>query len=198
MINYLKKINRGLILTTFVIGAVIIYLVTLGIYNASQKPVLEKLSEEFLETYLKYEMLPEQFRAPGVQMTESEREEFLENMEEDLSAFYSDEGMYFQFALTNKKAGINSLFTGQRSVKSFEKRIISFENFVFENNTADVTFTSLTSIEVYSPAGSDQVQKLNEETNDQIIFIKSDGKWKVIHAAINEPQSGMGDIPVFR
>ncbi len=198
MIKFLKKINRGLILTVFVVLAVIIYLVSLGIYNASQKPVLENLTEEFLEVYLQYEMLPEQFRDGSTQMPEDEREKYLEEMEEELSFFYPEEEMYFQFALTNKEARINSLLSGQRTIKNYEKRIIRFEKFVFENKTADVTFTSLTTTETYYPVGSDQIQKSTEEISDQVIFMKINGNWKVIHAAINEAQPGMGEMPVFK
>jgi len=197
MMKFLKKINRGLILTVFVVLAVIIYLVSLGIYNASQKPVLEKLTEEFLEVYLQYEMLPEEFRVLNHQMSKEEQEKFLSEMKTELSRFYPEEEMYFEFALTNKKSRVNSLFLGQRAVKSYDKRIINFENFVFENNTADVTFKTLTTIEVYVP-GMDQVQKLTDETMDQIIFMKLNGSWNVIHAEINEPHSGMSDMPVFR
>jgi len=197
MIKYLKKVNRGLIVTTFVVLAVFIYLVSLGIYNTSQRPVLEKISEDFLETFIKYEMLPEEFRVVNRQMSVEEKEKFLSEMKTELSRFYPEEEMYFEFALTNKESRINSLFLGQRAVKSYEKRIINFENFVFENNTADVTFKTLTTIEVYIP-GMDQVQKLTDETMDQIIFMKINGIWKVIHAEINEPHSGMRDMPVFR
>lgn len=195
----LSKINRGVILTVAVILTIVIYLIATSIYNSSQKPILEDLSKQYIEVYLEYELLPQEHRVQSPDIPENEFNDFVEELTDELKEFYPGDDNYYKFSLQNKIGNLTDQMNGQGVITSYSKSIIKFEEFIFSKNSVDVKVSTLTSIEYYdpyNPSAQDSV-KITQEVEDQIIFQKFDGEWKVVYSNINRPFNEGGPKRVF-
>lgn len=198
-VSLFSKINRGAILTFVVLIGVIIYLMGNYIYNNAQKEVIEEMAQEYLEIYVEYEMLPPEYRKSNPDITEQEMDEFFEQIRDELSVYYPEGEEYFEFEFRRKTQRLlaQAQSPGQRIIVSYDKRILEFEEFLFEGNTVDVKIRTLTSIEYLDPldtAGGRDAQ-ITDEMTDHIIFTKVEGEWKIIYSDISEPYSPRMDMP---
>lgn len=199
--KWLSKINRGAILTTFVLLCVIGYLVGLSLVHSGQIPGIEQICREYLADEVRYSMLPEDQRKDVPDMTAAQLTSFLDEMGQVISAYYPDGEEYSKFAIKAKVADLTAQSEGQGIVYSYSKTIKEFKGVVFDKNTATVSFLSDTTIETImtGKTGLTEKTKLTMEVNDQIILFKKDGEWHVIYASITRPDNNGGmEYPVGR
>ncbi|MHB1454914.1 MAG: hypothetical protein ACYCYM_13305 [Saccharofermentanales bacterium] len=199
--KWLSKINRGAILTAFVLLCVIGYLVVLSLIHSAQIPGIEQICEDYLADEIRYSMLPEDQRKDVPDMTETELASYLDEMEQAISAHYPDGEEYSKFAIKAKTADLTAQSEGQGIVYSYTKTIVDFTRYVFDKNTVTVSFLSDTTIEtaMTGKAGLPEKTKMTMEVNDQIILFRKDGEWHVIYAGITRPDKNVGmEYPVGR
>ena len=60
--KFLKKINKGFILTIIVIVLLVIHLVNVEAKRSTEKPHIEKTAKEYIELVDKYAILPEEYQ----------------------------------------------------------------------------------------------------------------------------------------
>lgn len=193
----LSKINRGAILTSVIILGVIIYLVTLTIMQNNELPRIKQICDTYLQTHVKYSMLPAKYRVAEPNVTTNELSDYLKEMEKNIKAFYPANEQYSKFAIDNFKVNINNQSAGNDIIYIYTKDILTYDDIVFDKNTVDVKFTSKTTTESKSTIQGDSSPKtkLTQDTSDNIILQKIDNEWKVIYSSINRPNSGNpGDI----
>ena len=181
-----KKVNRGLMLTLCVLIAVAVYLAVLSSMQNAEKPQIKNVCEQYLQTEIKYEMLPKEYRSVSTQMPKDEAEKYEAQMEKDIKAFCSD-GQTLKIKLKSLRSGIESQAEGQGKVISFEKKIKDIK-YTFDKDSVEVEITSDSTYEGPNSNGKLTLRgKVKGETTDSIILQKKDGKWKVVYSDIQKP-----------
>jgi hypothetical protein len=199
--KWLSKINRGAILTVFVLLCVTVYLVSLSIIHSAQIPGIEQLCRAYLADEVRYSMLPEDQRKDVPDMTDTELASFLDGMEKAIAAYYPEGEEYARFAIKSKTADLTAQAQGQGIIYSYSKDIVDFTGYVFDKNTVTVSFISDTTIEtsMAGMSGLPEKTKMTMDMNDQIILFKKDGEWHIIYAGITRPDKNGGmEYPVGR
>lgn len=183
-----KKINRGLIVTTVVLAAVVIYLVTLWIAQGKEKPVVEEICQKYINTAVSYEMLPEKYRKDTPDINKEELDSYISSMTTDLKAFYTDKEQTYKHLIDRNKSDLENQAQGIGVVYKYQKDIKEFKDFAFEGNSVTVTILTDTVLDgpnIYS-AGSPR-ENISAQTTDTITLQKTDGKWKIIYAYLQPP-----------
>lgn len=184
----LKKINRGLIVTTVVLAAVVIYLVTLWIVQGKERPVVEETCQNYINTAVSYKMLPEKYRSETPDMKKEELDSYISSMTKDLKAFYTGNEQSFQHRIEQYKSDLESQAQGIGVVYKYQKNIKEFKDFTFDGDT--VTVTILTDSVLDGPniyvTGSPR-ENISAQTTDTITLQKEDDTWKVVYADLQPP-----------
>ena len=82
--HFLKKINKGALLSAIVLIGVIIYLVAVSINNNAQKPKLKSLSEEFINKYSELMELPEELQDNTKKITDKQIQDYEKKVKAEL------------------------------------------------------------------------------------------------------------------
>lgn len=192
--KFLKKINRGLILTLVVLIAVAIYLVVLSQAQAAAKSEIKNVCERYVVTEISYNMLPEKYRVKNPDISQSEIEQYIEDMTNDIRAFYPDDRQSYKHLISRSKASIEHQAKGIEVIYSYQKDILDYDKFVFDGNTVTVTISSNSSIQRFDHTANDDIgEKVSTITTDTISLIKKDGEWKVIYANLQMPSKQYED-----
>ncbi|MFA7204769.1 hypothetical protein EOM86_01980 [Candidatus Nomurabacteria bacterium] len=196
--KWFSKINRGAILTAAVLLCVVIYLVVLSITQKASVPELKKICEAYIELDVKYSMLPSEQRKSTPDITDDQLDEYINEMENELSVFYPSGEQYSEFALNAKSALLKKQAAGQSVTTEYAKEIIRYQNFVFKDDTVTVTLLTETSIERAGQSEKDIYAAGKMEMTDSIILMKFNGQWKIIHAEINQPGDNYSEYPYYK
>lgn len=188
MKKFLKKINRGVILTVVLLLGVVIYLVALSAVQAREKPVLENLCRQYVEKEIAYLLLPEQYRPIEAEVPDAELATYIAEMENAIRPFYIENEQIFQLAVDRISARLQGQAEGWSRILVYEKSIQDFNSFEFDGNKVTVKFKSLTTVERSGGEFKEQPEgRQVGETEDLIVFQKIDGQWQVLYAELNEP-----------
>jgi hypothetical protein len=192
--KYLSKINRGAILTAVVILGVIGYLITNAILQNNEKPRIKQICDTYIQTEVKYNMLPAAYRIDKPAMSASALTDFLAEMKKNITAFYPDKEQYYQFVVMSLTNDLTSQSKGTGVVYKYEKSIKKYDDMVFDGDIVTVNMTCNTTIEArdLSKTGATVKENLVQEIMDTVILQKIDGQWKVVYATINRPISANG------
>ncbi|MHB1485604.1 MAG: hypothetical protein ACYCYI_13230 [Saccharofermentanales bacterium] len=180
--KYLSKINRGAILTAAVILAVITYLVMTSAIQKKEIPEIKKICEDYIQTEVKYNMLPALYRKDDPRMPKAELDTFLAKMKTDITAYYPPDERYFKYAIEKIANDLTSQSEGRSVVFQYTKTIAEYKDIIFDKNTVDVTILTNTTVEAKGLAGNLDTDKITQEVSDNIILQKTGGEWKVIYA----------------
>ena len=188
MKNFLKKINRGILLSAVMLLGVIIYLISLSVVQAREKPLLEELCRQYVATEIAYSVLPEQYRDKDTVMADDELDAYLAQMKAAISPFYFDNEQILQLAVDRIGGNLATQAEGWYRIREYEKSIQFFDSFEFDGSKVTVRFKSLTTIErVNSEMSAQPETRQVGETDDLIILQKAEGSWYIVYAALNEP-----------
>ncbi|NJD02434.1 MAG: hypothetical protein FIA99_07530 [Ruminiclostridium sp.] len=197
--KFLAKINRGLILSVFVLTVVVIYLVTLSISHAAVIPKIKEVCTNYINTEISYKMLPEKYRKEKPDMPQNELDKYIVEMAMDIKAFYTDNEQTYKYLIDRNKADLENQSKGIGIIFSYKKDIADYKNIVFDGNT--VTVTILTNSSFDGPditAPGMQRGNVSAQTNDTILLQKTDEEWKIIYADLQQPiKNGMGNPGVI-
>jgi hypothetical protein len=193
MIPLLKKMNRGIILSVVLLLAVVVYLVALAAVQSAEKPLIEQVCREYVSLETQYTMLPPDYRSDDAVMTDQELDSYLSEIENKIAPYYIDNDRIRQLALERLANRITSQSEGWDRLLSYEKEITEFDSFSFSGSEATVKIKTRSVIErPENSAGKIEGGRLAGETTDTVVLQKSDGKWLVVYAQLNEP------MPVYR
>ena len=184
--KYLKKINKGLILTIIVVLALIIYLVGVEKQREADKVEIKNVCEKFVDITNKYLVLPEKIQTLTGDVSEEAEKLYEQETENELKNIMVDNSeavkIQHQFLINALKRG----YTETNEVRTkYERNITKIASYEFEGNTVTVTFNSKVETE------SKYLNYLNQEqtrvvsfspANEEIMLQKNDGEWKVTYA----------------
>jgi len=189
----LRKLNRGAIVTTVVLLAVVIYLVALNITQQKDKEDIMTACEAFLQADADWRVLPVDYKNGETRLPEDQFNQFLADMKADKAKYYISN----QAALENDLVYLNGTLNTQNEgmvplITSFENRIIKFSNISFNGNSVSVTIDTQVAVESLNLAAGDTAPvRQSLRSSDTITLQKEDGAWKVVYAYINTGDMGV-------
>lgn len=188
MKHLIQKINRGILLTTVVLLAVIVYLIVLVAAQAGEKPHIEEACRRYVDLEIRYSMLPADVRSGDADMPEEKLEAYLLDMESVLAPQYIDNDRILELALERLRNSLTSQAEGWSVIQEYEKAITSFESFSFSGSEVTVIFKTQTSIERTESTGAKTPSgRIAGETTDTMVLQKQGDDWRVVYATLYEP-----------
>ncbi len=199
--KYLKKINKGLILTVVILLILIIYLISVGIGRNKDKPEIEKVCEEYIEVINEYSITPEKvskvYEAEGLSEDEkkvrtnemnSEIDKKMEEFEGKLKNKMIDNSLSIQMQKNRVADFIQSSSNPFYSVLTkYDKEITKITKYSFDEDQVTVIFNAKVDSEIKHldamDGNKEVLKKDTNTTNDETITLqKIDGNWKVVYA----------------
>lgn len=198
----LRKLNRGAILSFFILVFLIVYLVILEFSHSAEIPKIKAQCEKYIGTEISYKMLPKQYRVEKPSITQSELDLYLANMEKDIKAFYPQNEQSSKFIIDNLKSSLLAQAEGDGVVYEYKKEILKYNDLLFDNDTVTVNFTTNSVYEGQNPNNLNLLaksEKITSETEDMLILQKINGDWKIVYSNLNLPydQNNMGGQPQY-
>jgi hypothetical protein len=180
--NWVRKINRGVILTLLLLLGIVVYLSWLGASRRDDLPVLREKAAAYLEAELVWSQLPEAYRTPQPGMPAAELAGFADAQAEIIEGWYIDHDAIVGPLVGRMREDLAKQAAGQDVFLSYTKEILKFEDILFDADRATVTMTVRTRLEV---AGRQGIYA--EDMTDTVILQKESGVWQVVYAQLNKP-----------
>lgn len=182
--KFLKKINKGLILTVIVLVVLILYFNNLEKQRDKDKPDIKKACEDFIELTDKYSVLPVELQTLQDNIPEEKVDDYIKQMKKDLADVMIDnqESINIQQKILeeNLKNGYNVLEVRT----NLSRKIQKVSSYQFENNQVTVSLKDNVEETIKTSDGLEEYDKNNEfeASEDEIVLQKVDGKWKIVYA----------------
>lgn len=182
--KFLKKINKGLILTVIVLVVLILYFNNLEKQRDKDKPDIKKACEDFIELTDKYSVLPVELQTLQDNIPEEKVDDYIKQMKKDLADVMIDnqESINIQQKILeeNLKNGYNVLEVRT----NLSRKIQNVSSYQFENNQVTVSLKDNVEETIKTSDGLEEYDKNNEfeASEDEIVLQKVDGKWKIVYA----------------
>ena len=189
--NWIKKLNRGAILTGAILLGIIVYLLVLSAGQRAQTPRIQSVVADYVQAELTWQMLPAAARVKAPAMTAQELSAFIQTQTAVIASFYIENDAIVQPLVRRVSADLTAQAKGQDVLLNYQKTITRYEDFVFEQDRVTVSFLSRTVLDS-TGSGSGSVQ----ETNDSMVLQKIGDQWKVVFASLNKPYTAQpGGFP---
>lgn len=182
--KFLKKINKGLILTVIVLVVLILYFNNLEKQRDKDKPDIKKACEDFIELTDKYSVLPVELQTLQDNIPEEKVDDYIKQMKKDLADVMIDnqESINIQQKILeeNLKNGYNVLEVRT----NLSRKIQKVSSYQFENNQVTVSLKDNVEETIKTSDGLEEYDKNNEfeASEDEIVLQKVDGKWKIVYS----------------
>ncbi len=182
--KFLKKINKGLILTVIVLVVLILYFNNLEKQRDKDKPDIKKACEDFIKLTDKYSVLPVELQTLQDNIPEEKVDDYIKQMKKDLADVMIDnqESINIQQKILeeNLKNGYNVLEVRT----NLSRKIQKVSSYQFENNQVTVSLKDNVEETIKTSDGLEEYDKNNEfeASEDEIVLQKVDGKWKIVYA----------------
>ncbi|NLN45025.1 MAG: hypothetical protein GX153_00455 [Clostridiaceae bacterium] len=180
--NWIRKINRGLVLTLLILIGIVVYLSWLGASRRDDLPVLRDKAAAYLEAELVWSQLPEVYRTAHPTMPAAELAAFADAQADVIEGWYIDHDAIVDPLVGRMRENLAKQAAGQDVFLSYTKEILKVEDILFDTGRATVSLTVRTRLEV---AGRQGIYA--EDMADTVILQKEDGVWRVVYAQLNKP-----------
>ncbi len=187
--KWLKKLNRGAILTGFLLLGVVVYLVVLSAGQRAQLPVIRQTVADYVQAELDWQMLPPAYRTDLPDMPAQELASFIQGKAAVIESFYIDNDAIVKPRVRLMTEDLKAQAAGRAVVFDYRKTITGFEDIVFDGSQVTVSFRSLTTLDGAGMAGG-----ATEETSDRVILQKTGERWRTVYAALNKPYNQQQDL----
>lgn len=178
--KFLKKINKGFILTVLVVVLLAIYLVQLEIQRNKEKPDIEKICTQYIEFVNKYSAYD------NIDISKSEvKKEYGNKIKEEVKMFLIQNDYVVKTQTDNLIIDIEDSVL--QKVKSRNRKIEKIKKYVFDGDEVTVTLKISVDVEKYVDDTSEVVNKDTQDSEDTITLVKEDGKWKITYAELQNP-----------
>ncbi|MEI8199545.1 MAG: hypothetical protein WCG21_05765 [Eubacteriales bacterium] len=189
--KFIRKINRGIIVTSIVVLLVVGYLVVLSINQKQAVPVIKDACQAYVEADAAWRVLPENFIDGQTAPTDSEVKKYADSLEPEISRYYTENQSILENAVGSVYQNLKLQIMTGRIYTSYANNNIKFQAVTFHDNTVTVDFTTQTVTEyVDVAAGSAEPVRESAESTNQITLQKEDGKWKIIYASLSVQNMG--------
>lgn len=174
-----KKINRGFILTLFVLICVIIYLVVMIFVTREDVSEIKRLSEEYIAAELKYNMLPEEYRKQNPEIPDDTLSAYIDEMKSTLKSYYIDNEQSYKYLLENIESSLKTQADGYDIIEEYSKDIIKISVSI-DDDIASVSISNTTKYSTLSGSDSDS------SMSDSLIFQKVNGSWRLTYSSLTK------------
>ena len=208
--RYLKKINKGLILTVIVLLILIIYLVAVEVGRNADKPDIEKACKEYVALLDKYAIMPEDvqklYGAEDIGKQENIRADTINSINSQMTKLENelkDKMIENDTAIKMQKDTVSTYVKNandvfQSVVTSYEREITKIKKLAFDEDQVTVTLDTKIMQDIkYLDSTEEGTQELSKKHDfkpqgDTITLKKINGTWKVVYAALTYQDYSMG------
>jgi len=189
--NLLKKLNRGAVLLTVVILAVIIYLIIHAAVNLAQTEQVKAACAEYVAAEVRYSVLPADYRSDTPDMPAGEQDKYIQEMIDHIRPLLTHDNFASGLTLDRLENSLRSQMTGLNVIYEYEKSNFRYQSVSFKQDIATVVVITQTVFD--GPAGyyADGVPVLRQRqvvnATDTIVLQKIDGVWKIFYASLSNP-----------
>lgn len=199
--KFLKKLNKGLILTIIVLVILLVYLFNLENSRKKAKPELEKICQSYVDLYNKYSMFDEKYRTIDKSITDDEYSKYLKLAKDDSVNIFVDDSNILDNQMQSIKQNLNTQLSGNYVLTDVKRTINKFSSFTFDSDTVTVVFKSYAEISYLSRPDSSYDKKSGKylgtaekksnasEMSDTISLKKVDDNWKIVSVSMYMPSS---------
>lgn len=200
--RYLKKINKGLVLTVIVLLILIIYLVAVEVGRNADKPNIEKACKEYIATLDKYAVMPESvqklYGASDIENKASINDNVsktIDNKMVELENELKSKMIDNELAVKMQKDAVSSYVKNNNNVfetvvTAFNRDITKIKKFAFDDDQVTVTLDTKVSQDIkYLEFAETETKELSKKNDfnlqgETITLKKVDGTWKVVYASL--------------
>ena len=182
--KFLKKINKGLILTILVLIVLVIYFSNLEKQRASDKTDIKKVCESFIELTDKYSVLPEELQTLKGEVPEDKVKEYTNQMKKDLTEIMIDNQESVNIQQKILEESLRNGYSEGQVRTNWSRKIQKVSSYQFEKNQVTVSLKDNIEETIKTSDGIEEYNKNNEfeASKDEIVLQKVNGKWKVVYA----------------
>ncbi len=198
--RYLKKINKGFVLTAIVLLLLIIYLIAVEVGRNADKPEIEKACKEYIAILDKYAVMPESVqKLYGVSDIENKNNinndvsKTIDNKMTELENKLKSKMIENELAIKMQKDTISNYVKNTNDVfetvvTAFNRDITKIKKFAFDDDQVTVTLDTKVSQDIkyleFTETETKELSKKNDfnPQGDTITLKKVDGTWKVVYA----------------
>lgn len=195
--KFLRKVNKGLVLTIIVIVALVIYLVGVETKRSAEKPNIEQAVKDYIEIVDKFAVMPEEYQKIYTKIkNEDEANEIDEKLdkaiEEQLSKFEQEiktKMVDNKTAIELQKNILEPIISQNNDFKQsvmtkYDRQIKKIKKYEFDEDQVTVTFDSDIEIETkYMEGKKEKTKKNTQKAQDESITLKyEDGTWKIVYS----------------
>lgn len=207
--KFLKKINKGFVLTIIVIVLLVIHLVNVEAKRSTEKPQIEKTAKEYIELVDKYAILPEEYQKIYTKIkNEDEANEIDEKLDKAIEEQISKYEQELKTKMVDNKTAIelqknilepiisqNNDFK-QSVMTKYDREIKKIKKYVFDEDQVTVTFDSSIEIETkYMEGKKEKTKKNTQKAEDESITLKlENGTWKIVYADFKVQPSAVTEM----
>lgn len=188
MRTWLKKVNRGLILTLVVILAVSVYLIALNVAQNRQKPQIETVCRDYIALEIAWQRLPAEISLVDLPLSDEAQAEYFGELRTALAPYYIQDDQILDLAVQRIADTLRPQMTGGLVITSYEKTVTSFSEFQFDGQRVTVEVTSQTAVEQVDPGRPDATpQRFAGSITDTLTLQREGDDWKLLNASLNFP-----------
>lgn len=182
--KFLKKINKGLILTVIVLVVLILYFNNLEKQRDKDKPDIKKACEDFIELTDKYSVLPVELQTLQDNIPEEKVDDYIKQMKKDLADVMIDNQESINIQQKILEENLKNGYNVSEVRTNLSRKIQKVSSYQFENNQVTVSLKDNVEETIKTSDGLEEYDKNNEfeASEDEIVLQKVDGKWKIVYA----------------
>lgn len=191
--KFLKKINKGFLLTIIVLLVLIIYLVGVEEQRKDDKANIQKATENFIEFTDKYSVLPEEMQTLDEEISKEKIEKYEAEMKTELEKLMisNEEAVKIQnqFLISKLENG----YSKDEIRNKQERKITKISSYEFDGNQVTITFNSkLETITKYlNEENKEQERKKSLDIiGEEVVLQKVDGEWKIVYSNLRYEDYG--------
>lgn len=184
--KFLRKINKGFILTVIVILLLSIYLVNLEKQREADKAEIKTACEKFIHVTNKYLVLPEEMQTLTEEISEDMVKEYKQEAKNALKDIMVDNEEAINIQHQFLEQALTQGYHGEDGIRSrYERNIVKINSFEFDGDRVTVTFNSkvITESKYLNDGNEEQTTSSSfSPASEEIMLQKVDGEWKVVYA----------------
>ncbi|MDD2579027.1 MAG: hypothetical protein PHP40_03000 [Eubacteriales bacterium] len=188
MKTWLKKVNRGLILTLVAILAVTVYLTALSIAQNRQKTRIEAICRDYIALEAAWQKLPADIDLADLPLSDEEQAAHFSQLRTELAPYYIQDEQILDLAVQRISDSLRLQMNGGTVLTSYEKTVTAFSGFQFDGQRVTVEITTQTAVEQVDPGRPDAMpQRFAGSITDSITLQREGDTWRLLNASLNLP-----------
>lgn len=185
--KFIKKINRGLILTLIVVIAVASYLTVLHFSRKADREELKAYIEEYLPKEAQMYVLTEEKAAKYRDDGDKAYDNMVSDTEAQLSEFFTDNILCYESLADSIASTLKSQLDYESTeISMLNVGIKKISRINFSGNTAEVSVTVKLDYEGSSNligySAADSIKNTSYEYDASFVFQKHNGEWKLYYS----------------